>query len=46
MEKDLDNMKSEIAKYIELINKEFIENDISKILKESSQKISDSLQKQ
>ena len=46
MEKDLDNMKSEIAKYIELINKEFLENDISKILKESSQKISDSLQKQ
>ena len=46
MEKDLQNMKSEIEKYLNLINKEFTENDISKVLDEGSKKISDALVKE
>ena len=46
MEKDLQNMKSEIEKYLNLINKEFIDNDVSKVLNEGSKKISDALVKE
>ena len=46
MEKDLQNMKSEIEKYLNLINKEFTDNDVSKVLDEGSKKISDTLVKE
>ena len=46
MEKDLENMKSEIKKYLGLINKEFTDNDVSKVLTEGSNKISQALAKE
>ena len=38
MEKDLENMKSDISKYLNLINKEFTDNDVTKIIFEGEKK--------
>ena len=46
MEKDMDYMKTEVGKYLELINKEFIDHDIIKVLTDGKEKISDSLIKE
>ena len=46
MEKDLENMKTEIEKHLNSINKEFNENDVAKLLDESSDKISKLLEKE
>ena len=43
MEKDLENMKSDISKYLNLINKEFTDNDVTKIIFEGEKKILNSL---
>lgn len=39
MEKDLKEMNLEIEKYLALINKEFVDNDLTKILEKGSNKI-------